>query len=483
MNAFDYFFENSRELEKDFVVGNESIAFNLLYKESSNLALTIYHRYGCGKNLIILLPNGLQFIKVYLAILKSGNRCVPLDPMTATETLEYISGLVDASAIFTTQRIYKGNPKISAEIITDAIPDSDQAGEMLPSQESNDIAEIIFTSGSTGKPKGVMLTHKNLIANTGSIVSYLGLTENDRMLVVLPFYYCYGLSLLHTHLRAGGSIVLNNMFVFLGSVIKDLKSHRCTGFAGVPSHFQILMRKSDTFRETDFTDLRYVTQAGGGLPVIFIDEFRAAHPATKFFVMYGQTEATARLSYLPPEAYPGHRGSIGKGIPGVELQVVDKDGMPVKEKEQGEIIARGDNIMAGYFNDPGATAEVLKNGWLHTGDLGEVDSDGFIYLTGRMKEMIKIRGNRVSPKEIESAILEIPQVVNCYLELVPDESMGEVLKAVVQLSGIANDPVDGEAIRKHCAEKLPMYKVPSIVEFADKIELSPTGKRTKKTQK
>ena len=289
-------------------------------------------------------------------------------------------------------------------------------------------AEIIFTSGSTGKPKGVMISHKNLIANTSSIVEYLQLTPDDRMLVVLPFYYCYGLSLLHTHLRAGGSIVFNNSFIFLGGVLKSLTDHKCTGFAGVPSHFQILLRKSDSFKTTKFPDLKYVTQAGGKLTPIFIDEFREAHPDIKFIVMYGQTEATARLSWLPPEIYERRKGSMGKGIPGVELRVVNENGEKIKPGETGEVIARGDNIMMGYFADEEGTKNAIRNGWLYTGDLGTVDEDGYIYLTARSKEIIKVRGKRISPKEIEAVILAIPEVIDCTIEGVEDEIEGEMLK-------------------------------------------------------
>src|SRR5690606_39012272 len=175
------------------------------------------------------------------------------------------------------------------------------------------LAEIVYTSGSTGLPKGVMISHQNIIANTQSIIEYLSLTSKDIMQVVLPFFYCYGLSLLHTHLRVGGSIVLNNSFIFIGSVINDLKRYRCTGFAGVPSHYQILLKKSQSFKTTDFPDLRYVTQAGGKLHDVFIDEFIDTFPKIAFFVMYGQTEATARLSYLPPHMVSVKKGSIGKG--------------------------------------------------------------------------------------------------------------------------------------------------------------------------
>ncbi len=276
-----------------------------------------------------------------------------------------------------------------------------------------------------------MISHKNLIANTSSIVEYLQLTPDDRMLVVLPFYYCYGLSLLHTHLRVGGSIVFNNAFIFLGGVLKSLIDYKCTGFAGVPSHFQILLRKSDSFKQTKFPDLKYVTQAGGKLAPIFIDEFREAHPDVRFVVMYGQTEATARLSWLPPEVYDRRKGSMGKGIPGVELKVVNEKGEPIKPGETGEVIARGDNIMMGYFADEEGTKNAIRNGWLYTGDLGTVDEDGYIYLTARSKEIIKVRGKRISPKEIEAVILALPEVIDCTIEGIEDEIEGEMLKATV----------------------------------------------------
>ena len=190
--------------------------------------------------------------------------------------------------------------------------DSEDDKSLQEPFDENRLAEILFTSGSTGVPKGVMLTHLNLRANTESILSYLKLTSNDSMLLVLPLYYCYGLSVLHTHLKVGASIFLNNNFILLGSVINNLIKYKSTGFAGVPSHFQMLLRKSQTFKNTEFPNLRYVTQAGGKLHEAFIEEFITAFPTVDFFVMYGQTEATARLTYLPPTSVKSKIGSIGK---------------------------------------------------------------------------------------------------------------------------------------------------------------------------
>ena len=341
------------------------------------------------------------------------------------------------------------------------------------------IAEIIFTSGSTGEPKGVMISHRNILANTDSIIQYLNLTARDRMCVVLPFFYCYGLSLLHTHLRVGGSIVLNNSFIFIGSVINDLKEFQCTGFAGVPSHFQILLKKSQSFKNTKFPDLRYVTQAGGKLHAVFIDEFIHAFPEIPFFVMYGQTEATARLSYLPPKMLPNKMSSIGIAIPGVTLKVVTEDGNEAEIGVEGELIAKGDNVMLGYYKDEESTNRTLINGWLHTGDIAKKDKDGFIFIVARQKEIIKVGGKRVSPKEIEEVILSVPEVVDCTISGIEDELLGEAIEATIVINDLKGKDVIREQLLKTCSEKLALYKIPQLFSFETHMKVNATGKKTK----
>ena len=483
MNAFDYFFEKTMALEKPFLAGKEEISFNQLYRSSQSMATWLTQEVGQDKHIILMSVNNIFFLTSYLAIIKSGNICIPLDPSIEKENFLYIKELTDPSLIFLTKDIERrlGLPSdkyIFPDILSDPLPEGKNLVQNNFDRER--CAEIIFTSGSTGKPKGVMISHKNLIANTESIISYLKLTSDDRMLVVLPFYYCYGLSLLHTHLRAGGSIAFNNSFIFLGGVIRDLRDLKCTGFAGVPSHYQILLRKSDSFRKSVFPDLKYVTQAGGKLAPIFIDEFRESFPDVKFIVMYGQTEATARLSYLPPELYEMKKGSMGKGIPDVELKVVDETGKSITPGETGEVIARGDNIMSGYFADIEGTNHALKNGWLYTGDLGTVDEDGYIYLTARKKEIIKVRGKRIIPKEIEAVILEIPEVIDCSIEGIEDEIEGEMLKATVVIRKDAKERITRDSIRKHCSKHLVQYKIPQAYEIQEELTISPTGKKIKK---
>jgi acyl-CoA synthetase (AMP-forming)/AMP-acid ligase II len=296
MNVFDYLFDSTQNLEKDFVLGSkETISYNKLYQDSLKVASYLKSNVGSNKNILLISPNSVFFITAYLGILKSGNVCVPLNFAIEQENLDFILETTDCNILFMAKTL-QSKQQLGNGI--QCLDEADMSGiihnqEIIPLDvvdfDKNNLAEIIFTSGSTGTPKGVMISHQNIISNTDSIIEYLRLSSKDIVGVVLPFFYCYGLSLLHTHLRVGGSIVLNNSFIFLGAVINDLKKYKCTGFAGVPSHYQILLKKSKNFKDTAFPDLRYVTQAGGKLHNVFIDEFVKAFPEIEFYIMYGQT--------------------------------------------------------------------------------------------------------------------------------------------------------------------------------------------------
>ncbi len=483
MNVFDYFFSNTQNLEKDFVLGSkETISFRQLHENSLKVASYLKEYVGENQNVVLISPNSVFFITAYLGILKSGNICVPLNYAVEQDNLDFILKTTACNTVFITKSL-KPRVKFNEDI---TLVDESESLQVIANQEatisdsdfdSNRVAEIIFTSGSTGEPKGVMISHQNISANTDAIIEYLKLTEKDIIGVVLPFFYCYGLSLMHTHLKVGGSMVLNNSFMFLGTVIKDLKNYKCTGFAGVPSHYQILLKKSQTFKETEFPDLRYVTQAGGKLHAVIIEEFINAFPDKEFFVMYGQTEATARLSYLPPEVIKTKTSSIGKGIRGVKLKILNSLGEEAAINEEGELLASGDNIMLGYFKEEEETAKTIKDGWLYTGDIAKVDADGFIYLMARKKEIIKVGGKRVSPKEIEEVILSLPEVVDCTISGIEDELLGEALQATIVLNGISNEVQMREIIIQKCGKNLATYKVPQKIVFEKSIRMSATGKK------
>ena len=486
MNVCDYFFEKSGSLEKEAVVGRESISYPILQSDVLKTARYFGKEVGENNYVLILSENSVFFITVYLALIKSGNICVPLNPAIELENLDKVIEKTGSTIAFISKKYQQRFSGYGFTVYDDSslknwcgLPEEDLITVSDQSFDENRIAEIIFTSGSTGEQKGAMITHKNIIANTNSIIEYLRLTSADIIEVVMPFYYCYGLSLLHTHLRVGGAVHLNNAFIFIGSVIDDLNKYNCTGFAGVPSHYQILLRKTKDFKTTKFHSLRYVTQAGGKLHTAFIEEFTDAFPDIKFFVMYGQTEATARLSYLPPEELRRKPGSLGRGIPGVTLMVADENGNPVKPGETGEILAKGDNIMAGYYKDPETTAMTIRDGWLYTGDIATVDDEGFIFMQSRAKEIIKVRGIRISPKEIEAVIVTYPGVIDCTISAEQDDVTGEAIKATVFVNESDLPNFREEAIRQYCADKLAAYKIPQSVVFDTKLTFNSAGKKSK----
>lgn len=483
MNVFDYLFDSSKHLEKDFLLGSkETVSFKAIYSNSLKIASYLKETVGENQHVTLISPNSTFFITAYLGILKSGNICIPLNFAIEQGNLDYIFNTTESNTVFISKALkrklqFKSNIHLIDEDESLDIIERQDIIDFSSDFDKNRVAEIIFTSGSTGEPKGVMISHQNIIANTDAIISYLKLTSNDVMCVVLPFFYCYGLSLLHTHLKVGGSLVLNNSFIFLGSVINDLKTYNCTGFAGVPSHFQILLKKSQTFKTEAFPSLRYVTQAGGKLHTVFIHEFTEAFPSKAFYVMYGQTEATARLSYLSPEFIKTKTSSIGKAIPNVELKIVNDKGETATINEEGELLARGENIMLGYFKDKEDTDLAIKDGWLHTGDLAKMDKDGFIYLVARIKEIIKVGGKRVSPKEIEDVILSIPDVMDCTITSFDDDLLGEAIQAAIVLNSTINDDDTKQTILKECHKHLASYKIPQRIVFEKFIKTNATGKK------
>jgi long-chain acyl-CoA synthetase len=334
-------------------------------------------------------------------------------------------------------------------------------------------AVILYTSGSTGRPRGVVQTSANIDANTRSIVEYLDLGPEDRMMSILPLYYCYGRSLFQTHLFVGGSTFHDDRFMYPRVVMEAIGAEGCTGFAGVPMTYELLRRHVNP-RAIAMPKLRYLMQAGGPMAPDTIRWVREAFRPARLFVMYGQTEATARLSYLPPERGEDKHGSIGIAIPGVELRVVDEAGRDLPPGATGHLVARGNSVTPGYLGEPEATAEVLHDGWLWTGDLARQDEDGFLFLAGRVKEILKIAGHRVSPAEIEQAIARHPDVIDAAVVGARSELVGDAVVAFVVPR--AESVLDEAAVRRFCRERLPLFKVPSRVVFVDALPRNESGK-------
>ncbi len=345
------------------------------------------------------------------------------------------------------------------------------------SLKPDDIAQIIYTSGTTGKSKGVMLTHANLVANTHSIVEYMNLSANDSAMVVLPFFYSYGNSVMLTHVAVGGTLVVNQSFMYPNVIIEQMISERVTGLSGVPSTFAILLHRS-TARDHSFPDLRYLTQAGAAMAPKLAGQLKEVFPDTEIYIMYGQTEASPRLSYLAPEDVGRKPGSIGKAIPGVTLELFKQDGSPALAGEVGEIVASGDNIMQGYWGRPQETKEVLREGKLWTGDLAYCDDEGFYFIVSRKTDMIKCGSHRIAPKEIEEILLEIDDVLETVVLGVPDDILGELIHAFVVLK--PQRSLGARDVIKHCRKNLSPFKVPHQVIFLDDLPKTETGKLKKR---
>ena len=446
-----------------------------------------------GDRVGLLLESSINYIIAYFGILKAGGVVVAMNTQAAVRNFRNIlndctvKGIIfDKKIGHVIRAIHEDLPSLELVVCDgtyDKIPKSLKAEYWLniqfksdPSRPHvvrtpDDFAQIIYTSGTTGSPKGVTLSHKNLLANTESIVKYLDLNADDRVMAILPFYYSYGNSLLLTHFYCGGSLVIDNRFAYPNVILEIMDRERVTGFSGVPSTFAILMHKSN-INNYRFEHLRYLTQAGGPMTPALTQKILEAMPHIRIFIMYGQTEASARLSYLEPERLLEKIGSIGKGIPGVTLKVKNDKGEVCKPGEVGEIVAGGDNIMTGYWNQPEATKQVLKKDGLHTGDLAKTDEDGYLYIVSRKSDMIKSGAHRISPKEIEEVFAEFPGLVETAVVGVPDEILGEAIIAYI----VPKTKIDQRELRKHLRTNLAPFKIPREIIELEALPKTPSGK-------
>jgi len=497
-----HFLENSADVYPDkeaFVHSTLRLAYKDIELRCNKLANWLLSRHlPTGARVALLLRNSAAYVYAYYGVLKAGGVVVPLN--TGLEPIDIKRMLDDCEPeIFISEKYFAKAIRYLSDNLNDSfetlvgVDDVDMlkvnwSGEYISLSEifnqseafrpnislvQANPASIIYTSGSTGKPKGAALSHQNVVSNTRSITEYLRLNERDRCIVVLPFYYVYGKSLLNTHFAVAGSIVVDNRFAFPNTVLKNMIAEKATGFAGVSSTYSILLNRS-SITKMNFPHLRYLTQAGGHMPSKVKNGLLQIFPDKDIFIMYGATEASARLSYLPPDELTNRINSIGMAIPNVEMKVVDENGNATAPNEEGEIVARGENIMTGYWNSPQETQKVLKDGWYYTGDLGVKDEAGYFYITGRKSEMIKVGIYKISAIEIEEVLYGHSDVQDAAVIGVPDETLGEVIIAIVVLQ--KKDTIDAENIINFCKDRLPAYKVPRDVIFVNDLPKNETGK-------
>lgn len=452
-----------------------------------------------GDRVVLLCENSVEYAFCYYGILKAGGIVASLNTDIKPDSLAKLVKELEPKALVVSSKLER-TPRALEAVVLRAVPFmvipprpagpgtkrgfSPRFDEITGQPEEDpgldldpkSCAAIIYTSGSAGKPKGVMLSHANIVANTRSIVEYLGLTSSDIQMAVLPFFYVMGKSLLNTHVAVGGTVVINNKFAYTASVLKQMAEEGVTGFSGVPSTYAHLLFKSPlaAYREK-LPALRYCSQAGGHMPRhVKLELLKTLPTHTRLVIMYGATEASARLTYVPPERLEAKIDSIGIPIAGVTMSVMSPEGRILGPGENGELVARGENIMLGYYKDEEATKRVLETHGYHTGDLGYRDESGFLYVTGRKDDQLKVGGHRVNPQEIEDTIVESGLAAECLVFGIPDPLQGQRLAGLVVPIRKTADTIEG--ILKYCGAKLPKFKVPGSLLLVEAIPKTSSGK-------
>ncbi|MEQ8380806.1 MAG: AMP-binding protein [Coleofasciculus sp. A1-SPW-01] len=450
-----------------------------------------------GDRVVLFLPNCLELAIAIFAILKAGGVFVPLNPSTKSDKCAYILNNCQARVLITSgrqadlaQQLTQQVPSLTTIILTSPTPETSTGnvlnytaiqGDYLAHRPPNvnidlDLACLIYTSGSTGDPKGVMSDHSNVVFAASSIIEYLGNVESDSVIGLLPLSFDYGLYQLLMVFKFGGTLVLEKGFTYPAAILKRMEQERVTGFPGVPTIYAMLLKMD--LSAYDLSSLRYLTNTAAALPPSHILQIRAKFPWATLFSMYGLTE-TKRTLYLPPEQLDKRPDSVGIAIPGTEVWIENEQGVRLGSGQVGELVVRGRHVMRGYWENPEASAARFRPGLIpgerlcYTGDLFRMDEEGFMYFVSRQDDMIKSRGEKVAPKEVENVLYGLSGVREAAVIGVADPVLGQVVKAFVVQEG---DELTPAHILRHCRAHLEDFMVPKLVEFCVQLPKTASGK-------
>ncbi len=462
------------------------------------------HGVARGDRVVLFLPNSIELVVGIFAALKANAVFVVANPTTKEEKLTYMVNNCRATALVARARqaqvvdgVLAKAPSIISTIFTDKGADEAatqrtqattfaaiqaQYSTTRPPRQTidQDLACLIYTSGSTGDPKGVMSAHANVVFAASSIITYLQNVPDDIVICFSPLSFDYGLYQLLMVFKFGGTLVLEKGFTYPAQALKRMEEERVTGFPGVPTIFAILLNMD--LSAYDLRHLRYITNTAAALPPSHIKKIGEIFPWATMYSMYGLTE-TKRTLYLPPEQLPQRPGSVGVAIPGTEVWIEDGEGNRLGPGQIGELVIRGGHVMRGYWENPEATARRYRPGPLpgervcYSGDLFRMDEEGFFYFVGRGDDIIKSRGEKVAPKEVENVLYDLPGVVETAVIGVPDPILGEAIKAFVVTQ---DNSLTEKDILRHCRTHLEDFMVPQIIEFRAELPKTSSGKITKK---
>jgi long-chain acyl-CoA synthetase len=496
------------------VVGaDERLSYAELYDRAARLARALQDRgVRRGDRVAIYLENAPTVVAAVYAASLAGAAFVVVNPQTKPDKLAYVLADAGAVALIAESRLVpaaaahlaglpllrtlvlvgapeadgadvagpaEGLPAVGLDALLAASPPEPRPSGVIPL----DLAALIYTSGSTGNPKGVMLSQQNMVFAQGSLCQYLRLSADDRILNVLPLAFDYGLyqALMAVHL--GATLVLEASFAFPAHVLKRAHEERVTVLPGVPTMFATLLAMHRTAK-ISLPSVRRITNTAAHLPDEFVPPLLEMCPEALVYKMYGLTECK-RVCYLEPELVLAKPMSVGRAIPGTETFVLRDDGTPAAVGETGVLHVRGPHVMMGYWNLPEETARMLVPGpypgerMLCTHDRFKVDAEGFLYFVGRSDDIIKSRGEKVAPVEVENALATIPGVRECAVVGVPDPVLGEAVRAYVVMHDGAT--MDERAFRRACMSRLEAFMVPRDVVFVDELPKTATGKVRKKS--
>jgi long-chain acyl-CoA synthetase len=485
------------------VCGGERLSYREFDDAVERAAAGLVHACGLidGERCVLFADNRIETCIGIYATLRGGGVFAVINPSTKAAKLGFVLADCAASVLITQASLLPVALAAAQDVASlrriVVIDDFDAgqavpvpllawrellaAGPRLPEAPRGidlDLAMLVYTSGSTGAPKGVMMSHQNILFAARSITSYLQVGTDDVVLSVLPLAFDYGLYQLLMAVLCGYTLVLERGFAFPMKVLPLLESERVTGFPLVPTIAAVLLQLKQ-FRPEWAASVRFLTNTAAALAPAHIDGLQSLFPNARLFSMYGMTESK-RCTYLPPAQLGRRPGSVGIAIPGTQAWVGDEEGRPLPADTVGQLVVRGGHVMQGYWNRPEATARALKPGrypWervLHTGDLFRMDTEGFLYFVGRRDDILKSRGEKVAPKEIEDVLYALPGVREAAVVGVPDPVLGQAIRAIVAVE--PDSGLDARAVLAHCRSRLEDFMLPREVEFREALPKSANGK-------
>lgn len=442
-----------------------------------------------GDRVALFLPNIPEFIISYLGILKIGAVAVSINIMFKSEEVSYILNDSGAKIVITTesqcQYVSTANlPQLQQILIAEGNSDrglslakvmaNADPGARAIKVERDTPASIVYTSGTTGFSKGATLSHGNVISNMYAHNRCCRMNENDRLLLYLPLFHCFGQNaILNAGLNVCATIVLQRRFE-LEQVLENIAVNQITMFFGVPTVFIKLLNAD--ISKSILQSIRYYFSAAASMPIEVAKNWQSKYGSI-VYEGYGMTETSPCACYNHDLQYKF--GSVGMPIENVEMKIVDSNGYQLPPGELGEIAIKGPNVMLGYWNRPQETAAVIKNGWFHTGDLGRMDNRSYFYIVDRLKDMINMSGFKVYPTEVEQVIYEHPAVGEVAIYGVPDPVKGEIVKANIVLKNI-HQPIPETQIKEFCSQRMATYKIPWEINFVEALPKNSTGKILKR---